>query len=455
MLRPINSFVVALVVLAIGTAFVIASFAVGVLNFEVCWARAEGLTTWSRSRVVSCFGPYDLKKQVGFGTALNWSVGMTILFPLFVYCVCETINAANLAIRDMVERGMIVASNWTRAPIKKIESLVARRSRTLLIAVGAVAVLALAFIPLEYFRVVGQFYPDPGEIGLFDLKDIDKEADWSIAGPICRYLGETTGACKSPSKHYFWNGVFAGSGYAYLVYAGVIAAVGFMVGFGLYIRFFFSPELRAAGFYIVPDVESPDKRRGFEALEGFFLHAVTACFVLFAMGYLVTLQNVYLRTDYPDITSLILPFLVEPDGLSVAGLAKAMQGAVQQQLTVVNGNSVAVTILGLLFFMIMVSSAAVALGRTARRGRDRMLAAINGTDVEKAAVSQYLGPLDVTQATAALNNVEFWPMLWPKLNMLIAWLVLAILSLLFVTVGFYLMCIGLAFVVKEAVFKSS
>jgi hypothetical protein len=188
-------------------------------------------------------------------------------------------------------------------------------------------------------------------------------------------------------------------------------------------------------------------------LEPFFVHAVAGCFVLFAMGYLVNLQNVYLRTADPDIFALIAPFLTEVDALSLSGILTAMQKAISEQLLVVNGNSVAVTVLGLLFFLIMVSAAAAALGLTARRGRDKITELLEGSDADRLELSYVLGTTAPDVALKAMKDIDFWPMRWPRLNAILAWLVLAMLSLVFVTIGFYLICLGLFFVVKLAVFK--
>ncbi len=449
--KSINSLAVAFIVFGIGGAIVIASHFIGILNYDVCWQGSEN--NWVSSHLVSCLGPYDLKKQVGFGLAFNWSVGLTCLFPLFIYCVCETANAGRWGIEEMYERRMIVTLKWTRPQKSRIAALVRRRTVMLAISVAVVALLVTAFVPFEYNIVVGEYYGQPNEVAAFGLRHPEREADWSIAAPICRHVEAVAGACERVSENYDLNGMFAAAVYAYLVYFGCVAAVGFMLAFGIYVRFFFSAELRDTGLQIVPDPGSDDKRRGFEVLEPFFVHAVAGCFVLFAMGYLVNLQNVYLRTADTDIFALIAPFLTEVDALSLSGILTAMQKAISEQLLVVNGNSVAVTVLGLLFFLIMVSAAAAALGITARRGRDKITELLEGSDDDRLELSYVLGATTPDAALEAMKDIDFWPMRWPRLNAILAWLVLAMLSLVFVTIGFYLICLGLFFVVKLAVFK--
>jgi hypothetical protein len=445
---------VALVAFAIGGLFLILAHFIGVLNYQVCW-DAPGVTPnfdWTASRLVSCTKPYDLMKQVGFGAALNWSVGLTFLFPLFAYCACETANTGRAAISEMYDHKMILTKKWARPARADIQKLVNKRVKTIVAVVTMTTALAAIFVPFEYASVVGEFYPEPQHVGEFSLKDVEREADWSIAGPICRFTENTTGPCERPTEMYDFNGMFAGGAYAYLVFFGVIAAVGFMLSFGIYVRFFFSTDLTVAGYVIIPDVTSEDERRGFEALEPFFLHAVAGCFVLFAMGYLVTLQNVYLRTDYANVLSLIVPYLVDVKSLSPDAVISAIKDALTKQLIVLNGNSVAVSVLGFLFILVMISAAASALGRTARLGQIRVLDTLDSPGEAKQRLLAQLG-VSEDAARAALETVRRWPMKWPTLNVMIAWLILAILSLVFVTIGFLIMSIGLAFVVKEAVLK--
>jgi hypothetical protein len=449
--RSINSLAVALICFAIGGGLVILSHLIGILNYEVCWQAAGG--DWAASRLVSCLGPHDLRKQVGFGLALNWSVGLTVLFPLFIYCVCETANSGRWAIEQMYERRMIVTLKLTRPPKKQIDSLIRRRTVTLAVATGVVALLTLAFVPFEYGVVVGKYYSSPEQVTMFPLTDQEREADWSIAAPICQQVQATTGTCERVSGAFALNGMFSAAVHSYLVFFGAVTAIGFMLAFGIYIRFFFSAELRDTGIQIVPDPGSNDRRRGFEILEPFFVYAVAGCFVLFAMGYLVTLQNVYLRTQAGSILQLVVPLLPDANDLSLAGILGALQTALSEQLTVVNGNSVAVTILGLLFFLIMVTASATALGSTARRGRDLVKEMLEGSDEDRKKLDYVLNGTPVATANTAMIEIDFWPMRWPRLNAILAWMVLALLSLAFVTVGFYLICLGLLFVIRQAVRK--
>lgn len=440
-----RSFELALATFFVGAVFLIAAFAAGFLNVEVCWGGGENLDSF---RLVACSGEYQLKKQVGFGLALNWSVGVCVLLPFFVFCASETIRHGVSAIKEMSQRKMFVRDDWSTPKPETILALVRKRQRIISITIaGVVALLATVFIVTDFQRVVGQFYGSDELLANVRLGDPDFEADWSIAAPICRHTADKSSNCLTLVNNFEMNGIFAGAAYLYLPFAGAIAAITFMVAFGLFVRFVFAADLRAAGIRVVPDINSPDLRRGFEVLEGFFLYSVIACFVLFAMGYLVTLQNVYLRTDSPNIFAFVLPLIPTEISLDLGKLLGAMQQSLS--LIIINGNSVAVTILGILFLGIVLLSAAAVLGREAKAGRDRLLDALSSQSPSEK-FGRYLGQTTPTAAKKALKEAEFWPLRWPSVNSVIVWLILATISLLFVVVGFYVVAVGLGYVAKQA-----
>lgn len=430
----------------IGAAYLIAAFSIGILNFETCWTGTDGaLETY---RLVACNEPHVLAKQVGFGLALNWSVGLCFLFPFFAYCVCETVNGGLSAIDQMVERKMIASDTWITPTPAFMKRLVRKRTTSLIVVVAATAMLATAFVVLEYYRVVGRFYGE-GPFPVFKFTDPQNEADWSVAAPICAYTQEVSEQCRTILQYRDLNGWFSGFAYAYLVYFGAITAVSFIVAFGLYVRFVFATDIREAKLRVVPDLTSADRRRGFEVLEDFFFHAIAGCFVLFAMGYLVTLQNVYLRQPAANLAAFFLPLLPTKIELDLAQAVEVVQAGVT--LIIVNGNSVGVSILGLLFFLIISSSAAAALGRAARRGAARIQ-----MELDKPALApefaEYLTSVNQTRETAlaALKDIRYWPLEWPTVNTTIAALVLGIVSLLFVNFGAVLVAIGLGYVIRQS-----
>jgi len=447
-----RSFELALGTFFLGAIFLIASFVLGILSFDVCWGGGTGPADY---RIVSCAGEYALKKQVGFGLALNWSVGLCLLLPFFVFCASETIRHGFGAIGDMTHRKMFVYDDWTPATADVITNLIRKRQTIIAITVvGMIALLTTVFIATDFFKAVGKYYSTEAMQSLAQQRLVDREfeADWSIAAPVCRFTNDPTEPCATIDKGYALNAVFAGAVYIYLPFVGAIAAISFMVAFGLFVRFVFAADLRGAGIRVVPDLNSTDKRVGFEALEDFFVYAFVSCFILFAMGYLVTLQNVYLRTDSPNILQFIIPLVPTKISWDPGEIGTAIQNSVS--FTIVNGNSIAVTMLGFLFLGIVLLSAAAVLGSEAKRGRDLMLKELAKPTPLDPKFAALLGSLKAKAATEKLDSAEFWPLRWPSVNVVLVFTGLAQLSLLFVVVGFYIVTAGLFYVFRQA-FKRS
>ena len=434
----------------LGAMFIAAAHYVGVLNFEVCWSSPDGI--WPHASIVSCATEGAIRKQVGFAAAVNWSFGLIILFPLFIYCACETANHGFLAVEEFVSNGMIVDRHWNKVPLTAVMRLLRRRRIALIIAGILIAVISTTLLPLDYRAVVGDFYEKPELVVGFRPTDPELEGDWSIAAPICKHFDQAINACAKPIANYILNAVFAAAAYGYLAYCGSIVSMVFVVALALFATFFISPDFLRAGYRLVPDIRSADPRKGFEALEGFFLHAVAACFVLFAMGYLVVLQNVYLRTEDTNIVSLIVPFLSVPEAKPDVIFA-AIGKAFSEQLGVMNLNTVGVSGGGFLILFVMLISAWLALRNTSKRGAKAVGDALEGTPVVRQQLINYLDGLDVGAIRMALDEIQFWPLKWPSLNLLACWLALAMISLFFVTVGFYVISLGLVYVVQHALLR--
>lgn len=445
----IRSLEISLFTFFIGALFMVGAALLGNLSFDVCW---------NSTHVVECTTS-AIKKEVGFAWAVNWSVGLTFLFPLFIYCACETANQAVAAIRELAERRMIVTEKWgSVSPDRALDTF--KRRRLLIIAsIVAVAVLSGILLVKDFGSVVGPYYTSPELIGSVMLRDQENEIDWSVAAPVCEYLSSDAGSCANLRENSGLNWLFAATAYFYLAWAGSVVAITFMISIAVFATYFSAADFRKSKFVLIPDLKSTDQRKGFEVLEGFFIHAVLACFVLFVMGYLVTLQNVYLRTDYRNVVELVLPFLAPVKQFTATSAPDALGAflgsfgeAFKQNLYATNINTVAVLFLGILFALLMVLSTALALRTTARKGTLRMADALNAADKDPK-FSALLNGMSVTAAKKSLQEISFWPLKWPTLNSLLAWLVVAIMALVSVTLGFYLIGLGLAYVVSITIIK--
>lgn len=432
MFRSMGLFIAAFFV---GAAFLITAHFIGILQVNSCWADGA---------LVSCAGPSVLRKEVGFFAAPNWSIGLALLFPLFIYCAAETYNHARHAIAEMSARRMIVNDRWEAVPEAEIIKIFYRQRFWWLMLVVIILALGGVFLGDDFADVVSAAYSNPERIEQIRLSNSVLEVDWSIAGPACGYV--EAAVCTASAFEKSANLYFAGAAYIYLTWIGAALALGFVVAVLAFATMFFSAQFRAQRMMLVPDLTSKDGRRGFEVLEGFFTYAIAGVFMLFAMGYLVTLQNIYLRTDYGNVLLLVFPFVQPGSGISLDGMVTGLFDAISGQLGVINPNIVAVTVIGLLILFSMLMSVAFALRFTAQRGLNSLKNALaSGRGEVKQGIDAYLKAKGATrkEAQAALGEFAFWPVRWLKINRLFVWLAAATLALLVVTLGFYIIAAGL------------
>lgn len=438
--EQVRSIGLAIIAFGVGAFFLILSNYLGILTYQTCWDGGV---------LASCAGSATIRKEVGFFAAVNWSFGLVILFPLFVYCVSESFIQAGWAIDELIEHRMIVTSDWQPATKEQISSIIKRHIVMVVGIIVAVAIVGGFFIITDFYTVVGAYYADPELVRQINLRDPQLEADWSIAWPICRAF-EGAG-CPDGDFKYNAALVFAIIAYFYLTWFGALLAVAFMLSILVFAASFLSEAFRAKRLLLVPDVTSDDPRRGFERFEAFFTVAIAGCFTLFALGYLVTLQNVYLRTDQPNVAQMLLPFLTKGGGFSFDLVIEGIRDSLTGQLGVINPNIVAVTMLGLLFLILMIGAVAYTLGNIAQRGQREMEEAIaSGKPDVTGQIDQHLAAIGSSRpaAATALADFAYWPVRWVNINKLVGWLVAATISLLVVTLGAYIMAFGLWRVLK-------
>jgi hypothetical protein len=428
-----RSFEYALVAFFIGVGFVVSANALGVFTFELCWSATGHITACSSDGVSG-------RKELGFFLALNWSVGLIFLFPMFIYFAAESVNQAVIAIQHAVSRRMIVTSEWVvETEASKVLATIWKRARVLRLCAILVAAIASVFLVAEFLNTIIAYYSTPSLFGALRFPDPSAPVDWTMAGAVCGYLATLEQTCGLPSWSWGLNQVFSALAYFYLPGVGSVLATSFMIGVALFATLFRSVEFTSAGYVLLPDVDSGDPRFGFEIFESFFQHAIIACLSLFAMGYLVALQNIYFQTSDPSILGLIFP----------KDLSKLFE-AIPQLPRNINPRIAAVSILGLFFLFIVVVAAVSALRYAANFGRDYLLEAIAAESPHREKACVQLRIENADELAKRLPPLSGWPLNWPTVLTLIAWLVLATISMLVVSAGLYIIAAGIAYALATA-----
>jgi hypothetical protein len=428
----------------VGALFMITAAYIGILQFDSCWT--DGV-------LVSCnsLPAPQIRKEVGLLLAINWSIGLLFLFPAFIFCASQTYEEAKRAIQEMATRKMIVTNAWE--PASEVDLLRVLRKQALFMLVTVLVLLTLAalFLGWDFVRVVLDFYDHPEGMKGLRLDHPELEIDWSVAAAACRYLDG--GSCHFADWQYTANMVFAAAAYGYLTWFGAVFAIGFVMAVMLLATSFLTSDFWQKRLVLVPDISSQDPRRGFDIFEGFFTYAIAGSFILFAMGYLVTLQNIYLRSPETNLALFVAPFIVIGEGFSWNGLLLGLEAAFSGRLGLVNANVGAVTILGVLFMVMLVGTVVFVLRVTADRGWGVFNDDLKSKDPDKQRqVDAYLALKRTTrgQAAGALANFVRWPISWVRINWLVIWLVIATISLFAVTIGFYIIGAGLTYILYVA-----
>ena len=249
-------------------------------------------------------------KQVGYIPAVNWSLASVLLFPLAWGLVMLATQTLFDIRRQLVRDRMIVTVDFE--PIEEGDERLQRMwrgvRRMVNWLIGFVTVFILGFALLDYVTVVDRIYTDPqiaaqmNEVGpqaRIALTHTSFERDWSVATALVRtdQVPENTNL----------NRAFALL--VYVLYPGLSVGIMFsfffvLVGIGM---FFIPGAARHYGLLVIPNVNSIDERRGFEAFGGFFGNAVSITALCFVICYLMFLQNVYLRVEAPTLLSFVSP----------------------------------------------------------------------------------------------------------------------------------------------------
>lgn len=435
MLRPLEYAIIAFFV---GVLFVVLAYIAGVFSFQLCWSPPAGGSLTSCDSDVA-----DLvKKELGFFSALNWSFGLVFFFPMFVYFGTRSIQLGGRSLEWAIDKGMVRHADWRIATQDEVLAPIKARMRILVICVVAVLAIGATFIAADFYLTITVFYNDPSQLGQLKFPNPKWPVDWTMADAVCGHLAAANGPCNTAIFGRSPNEVFAAVAYAYLPWLGSAAAIGFMIGFGLFATSFGSSEFKSAGLTLIPNVHSIDPRCGFEIFESLFQHAIIACLTLFAMGYLLSLQNVYFQTPDTNILDLVIP-------VDFTKLASA----VPQLPRYINPRIAAVSIIGLLFLLIVIVAAVSALKTAAEEGAQAILKATEDDAPNREQTIEALEIKDLAALGTRLSQPQPWPIKWPSVVTLIVWLVAATISMLVVSAGLYVIALAIIYAFGEIGFK--
>ncbi len=379
-----------------------------------------------------------MQKQVGFIPALNWSIVLLFLFPAAMFTALRTMRLLRRAFLDLPSHHMLASRDWSPASEAQAQALLQKVWQASTPIGMLFFVVALGLGLWDFLTVVwnpvtrGALAVAPG------AADFTQEIDWSVSA---LFGGLTNGPL--PSR----MGDLCFSALAYLVLCGQMALLlsfyGILVGLSAVL--YGLSEGDAQTLRLVPDATDDDKRRGFQRFEPFFLGVLSVTLLGYLSGYLMRIQNLYLR----DMGSLRIDQMIfNQISDQLTGdweLPHDVQSAIDFVVQKVSDLAHAVFTTGdlgdtqsylgialLLVIMLLVSLALFAVLRGTAHEGQHMLERELGEAPKQAAIAQFYGmPVDAIKTSVGAANMEVWPLKWPTLNGVIAYLSLGVACFFF------------------------
>ena len=399
-----------------------ASLLIGVGNFDYPLPIAGGM----------------LRKEVGFLSALNWSLASVLVVPAVIAFGLYTYRQLPQIFEQLAKRHMVVDESLNAVGAAALQNQWRRYGHTIAILSAAAFVGAVGYSLWEYYYVVGQHYLRGGFPPDVTLADAYQERDWSVAAllgtPEAERISKTANALFALIVYVLYAGLT--SGFVFSIYVYLVGIVVFV----------YTLAYREQGLRLIPDLSGGetayDRRAGLQVFEPLVQNALFVTLLSFLMLFLIHLQNVYLRVAVPSVFDFAFPSLGD-SGKGWVGFLESLAGAVTARAGLANLNSALAYGFGSFLFLIVLAMLAATLRLAAQRSRQRLYDALAD---ENAALPAWLAPLGREKCVARLESMSMWPARWPRINQLALASVVAGVCLVFYKLGLVVVALGLAMV---------
>jgi hypothetical protein len=266
----------------------------------------------------------NIIKEVGYGSAINWSLTIALFLPAAVLYLIKSFRSFSSALRNMSKRKMILKNNFTcvvseQELLSQWHSSLDRYKQWIVVLVG-----------IGVFFSLWEWYDYSAKPLFLNNIEFASEWDWSV-GALLNDNG-------LPIKAQ-WFDRLKNSALSFAAFScqGIIIAVVIALVFQALIAASLFSSLSQndnKGFSLIPDPKSDDRRKGFEVLSEYIEHLLLLVGVLYTIFYMSRLQNIYLRSTFTNIIEfiqqdLLIGLIKEPFdiGTSVNVLKKAIEGS--------------------------------------------------------------------------------------------------------------------------------
>lgn len=247
-------------------------------------------------------GPPVATKEVGFLSALNWSLFCTCVAPAVVWFALSAVGSFDTTLSRLCDQGMVRDASFNRISYPFVQAQWVSHMRSNRILFAFVFISVLIFVMHDWWSVVGSPILDSGAVRV-PVSDPQMEYDWSVASI---FAGSSVNAAA----------LLAFGFVCYLMFAGLVPALAIAVTLCTVYYMAFLTTLRAAPgaapggalrFAAVPTPSPRDRHFGFKAFADLFHNfLLMSLAVLFGL-WLMAVQNIYLRDlGSADIYSFVL-----------------------------------------------------------------------------------------------------------------------------------------------------
>jgi hypothetical protein len=357
-------------------------------------------------------------REVGYLSALNWSISYALLLPALLYLMTNTITNLAKAMNRLHACNMVRTPNLEPAPTASLTEdwFVGTRTRKWLMIVLAVIVPAVFGLSEWFLNNFLRLIQKPTNLAFSDY-------DWGLAG-IMQPNGQAW-----PIGHRLANALFDLAAFSAEILL-LCSLLAFFIGVLDLGRVVPSGQFNER-FVLLPDFKSNDPRLGFEVFEYPLENLLGAALVAYLICYLVRLQGAYMA----NVTASSLADFVNTDivqGITQAGndhASRSVLASVFINLFNLGDQQVRGMLAWLMsVFLAIFSMAAVVMTVRAAAQSAKLNAA------------EALGNNALTlspDTRKRLDAMVVWPLGYLKLDFLVIWIIAAVGTLLLYRVGLF------------------
>jgi hypothetical protein len=378
-------------------------------------------------------------REVGYFYAISWSLNCSIFFPFALYFMLKSLQSILHTLKALTTLKMVRNQHNEILNFEKMTDLWQKRaesSASLGIMIAMLVATSLSFG--EWYLTNFRPLMIPG------YEPIQSSLDWGV-GVLVHNHKLLSIANISPWLRIL-NLIFDLICFAFqgLLIFSIISYFVLMTGFSK----LFAKDLEHADVFLIPNIESKDKRQGFEEFEPMMTEMLFAALFTYILAYLSRLQNIYLHC--PSATSLwdfvrediVLGFL-SIDKFQLFSWQAACTDALPIELPDILVVSCTLLVILALLMIVMLT-----LRQTAESAKSRLRRIINeGKDFSQ------ISHRTKEDIETRLMEMEIWPMRFPKFNALLTICVLGIAAIWFYKIGLFILGIILAVLIYRVVFE--